>query len=217
MQKHTKAMFSMVIILWAHTLVISIRNVEAHSIIIPPNVFFHLWQPNTYINFASTTSLDNVIQTNNKLYLNQYWFSVESANLTISNFFTDNELIFTVSSSSQNTSTTEIYLDDKGEPTSVYATNGTLTWSYDTSTKTLALNVALSSSVEIEVSWRIQGDVNHDGAVNTQDLAQLSNAYGSDPSKLSWDAYCDINHDSLIDVLDLSKIATDYGKTAKSN
>jgi len=181
----------------------------AHTII-PPHVYFHLWQQNTYINFASTTSLDNITQTNDKLYLNQYWFSVENANLTISKFFTSYQLIFIVNAPSQNTSTTKVYVDDWGEPTSVYATNGTLTWSYDPSTKTLTLEVVHSSPVEIIVDWRILGDVDGDGDVDPDDFYIFSGAYGTSPPS---NPECDLDRDGDVDPDDFYIFAGNYGKS----
>jgi hypothetical protein len=193
-------------------IVASAKNVEAHTITIPPNVYFHLWQQNTYINFASTTTLDNLTQTNDKLYLNQYWFSVENANLTISKFFTTYQLIFIVDAPSQNTSITRVYVDDWGQPTSVCAANATLTWSYDASTKILEFEIIHSSSVETTVDWRIPGDVNGDGIIDISDLSTLNEAYGSKSSNPNWNLECDFNRDSRVDASDLFDLARNYGR-----
>jgi len=195
-------------------LVVSIGNVEGHTISISPNVYFHLWQFNTYINFASTTTLDTVIQTNDKLYLNQYWISVENANLTISKFFTNYQLILIASAPTQSTSTTKVYVDDWGEPTSVYATNGTLTWSYDPSTKILTSTVIHSSRVEIIVDWRIKGDIDGDGDVDSDDLLIVAGAYGSNVGQSNYNLKADIDSDNNIDVDDLHQFARNYGCTS---
>jgi len=194
-------------------LFVNTKNAEAHTITIPSHVYFHLWQQNTYINFASTTSLDSIIQTSDKLYFNQYWFSVENANLTISKFFTSYQLSFIVNAPSGTTSTTKVYVDDWGEPTSVYAINETLTWSYDPSTKTLTFTVLHSSRVEIIVDWGILGDIDKDGDVDSNDLYISAGAYGSSMGQPSYNPEADLDNDGVVDAHDLYQFAKNYGKT----
>ncbi len=192
---------------------VSMKNAVAHTITIPSNVFFHLWQQNTYINFASTTSLDNIIQTNDKLYLNQHWFSIENANLTISKFFKGYQLIFIVKAPSGTTSTTKVYVDDWGEPTSVYATNGTLTWSYNASTRILTFTVLHFGRVEMTVDWGTIGDIDRDGDVDSDDLCIFADTYGSNVGQPSYNPEADIDGDGDVDADDLYLLARNYGKT----
>jgi hypothetical protein len=194
---------------------VNTKNAEAHTITISPNVFFHLWQQDTYINFASTTDLDSIIQTSDKLYLNQYWFNVENANLTISKFFTDYQLVFIVNAPSGTTSTINVYVDEWGEPTSVY-TNGTITWNFDPSTNITAFVVSHTSSVEIAVDWGILGDINRDGDVDFDDLAAFAGSYGSFSGEPAYNADADLDHDGDIDLNDLIVLARNYGKTMDS-
>ncbi len=181
--------------------------------IIPSHVYFHLWQQNTYINFASTTTLNNIIQTYEKLYLDQYWFRVENANLTILKFFMRYQLIFAVNAPSQETSITKVYVGDWREPTSVCATNGTLTWSYDPSAKTLTFTAIHSSWVEITVDWRIIGDVDRDGDVDYTDFVLLAGAYGSSMGQPAYEPEADFNLDGDVDYDDFIALAGNYGET----
>jgi hypothetical protein len=127
--------------------------------------------------------------------------------------YSENKLSFTVSASSGTTSIIKVYVGDKGEPTAVYSTNGTLTWGYDTSTLTLTLNVTHAGAANLLVDWRIPGDVNSDNKVDASDLFYLGKAYGSNPSKPNWNPNCDFNWDDKIDTSDLSTLSTNYGKT----
>ncbi len=194
---------------------VATKNAEAHTITIPSSAFFHLWQQNTYINFASTTSLDNVTQTNDKLYLNQCWFSVENANLTISKLFASYQLIFIVDAPLGTTSTTNIYVDDWGEPTSVYA-NGTLTSSFDPADNIATFMVNHSSPVEITVDWGILGDIDRDGDVDFDDFTVLAGAYGSIHGDPAYDERADFDRDDDVDYDDFIILAGNYGKTINS-
>ena len=125
--------------------------------------------------------------------------------------YENNKLIFTVSAPGI-TSTTKIFAGNKGEPTAVYAPNGTLSWSYNASTMTLTLNVTHISPTEIVVDWRIPGDVDGDGTVNILDLTALGKAYGSTQNNPNWDPNCDFNQDRSVDIYDLYTLGKNYGK-----
>ncbi len=182
------------------------------SKIIPPHVYFHLWQQNTYINFAATRSLNNIIQTKDKIYFDQYWFSVENANLTVLKFFTSYQLIFAINAPSQSISITKVYVDEWGEPTSVYASSGTLTWSYDQSVKMLTFTATHSSRVEISVDWRITGDIDRDGDVDYDDFVILAGAYGSRRGQPAYEPEADFDIDGDVDYDDFIALAGNYGK-----
>lgn len=127
--------------------------------------------------------------------------------------YANRKLTLTIDATSGTTSTTKVYCGDEGEPTAVYATNGTLTWSYNASTTILTLNVVHDGPANILVDWRIPGDVNGDDKVDYSDLFDLSKAYGSDPSKHNWNSDCDFNWDSKVDASDLFDLSENYGKT----
>lgn len=61
------------------------------------------------------------------------------------------------------------------------------------------------------VRIKLLGDVNDDGKVDTSDLFDLGNAYGSDPSKPNWNPDCDFNSDNKVDDSDLSNLSKNYG------
>lgn len=190
------------------------EDAAAHIVTIPPNVYFHLWQQDTYINFASTTNLESIALESNKLCLDQYWFSVENANLTISKFFMSHHLTFIVESPVQSTSIARVYVGDRGEPTSVYAINGTLTWGYEPSTKILVLTIAHTNPAEITVDWGILGDLDNDGDVDSNDLSIFASAYGSDLESESYNQEADIDKDGNVDAHDLYLLAGNYGETS---
>ena len=53
-------------------------------------------------------------------------------------------------------------------------------------------------------------DLNHDGAINIQDLAQIAFAYGSANGDSRYNASGDLNADGLINIFDLALAAFDY-------
>jgi len=111
---------------------------------------------NTYINFAQTTTLSSAYRIGNYWYFNGYKFTVQNANLTINKFFTDNTLRFTLYAGTGTTSTTTIYIPNKGKPSSV---TGALTWSYDAATETLTITAVHNSPVTVEIVWNIPESV----------------------------------------------------------
>lgn len=131
----------------------------------------------------------------------------------ISQSYSDNKFTFTVSATSGQTSTTKIYVGDKGQPKDVI---GAASWSYNASTKILTVIAVHSSSTIIIVKWKLPGDINDDSAVNATDLSLLGNAYGSTdepPPNANWNPEADLNGDNIIDLLDLAIIGENYGKT----
>ena len=186
--------------------------VAAHTVVIPSNVYFHLWQQDTYINFASTTNLENIALESNRLCLDPYWFSVENANLTISRFFVSHLLIFIVDTPVQSQSIIQVYVGDKGEPSSVHIVNGTLTWNYDVSTQTLTFTILHVNAAEVTVDWGILGDVDNDGDVDSDDLHLFAGAYGFDSERGNFNPEADTNRDGNIDVGDLYLLARNYGE-----
>ncbi len=125
---------------------------------------------------------------------------------------TTNKLTFKVVGETGTTSTTKVYVSDKGEPESVCVTNGTLTWSYNASTKTLTLKVSHSGPVEITVDWGILGDIDRDGDVDFDDFTVLAGAYGSILGDSAYDERADFDRDDDVDYDDFIILAGNYGK-----
>lgn len=75
---------------------------------------------------------------------------VDSANVTINDFFKDNKLAFTVTAPTWTVSTTQVYCGDYGKPASV---TGALSWSYNFATNIVTVNILHFSSQQIELEW----------------------------------------------------------------
>lgn len=104
---------------------------------------------NCYINFNSPQVFSNIYRLNGYWYFDGYGFQVENANITITQFFISNQLKFTLYADS-GISTTRIYLNVLGQPTSISGAN---TSSYNPSTKILTLTASHDSPVDIITSW----------------------------------------------------------------
>ena len=126
-----------------------IQLAQAHTITVPTNTYFG-FANGCYINFNPTQTFTTIHRINNYWHFNSYAIQVENANMTITKYFTDNTLSFTVNASSGTTSTTRIYAPNKGKPHTI---TGASSWSYSASTETVTVNVAHSSVAEITVAW----------------------------------------------------------------
>jgi len=126
--------------------------------------------------------------------------------------FSNDTMMLQFISRNNTLSTAEVYCGNRGEPMEIYVVNGTLTWSYDASTTTLAFNVTHKSPTRILIYWKLPSDVNNDGIVDIADLALMGETYGTTPSGANWDEGCDINGDEIIDTHDLEVCSRNYGK-----
>jgi len=122
-----------------------------------------------------------------------------------------NQLTYNVSAPSGTSSITNVYCGDKGEPTSVLASGGDLSWSYNVA-KVLEIKITHAKPAQIIIDWRTPGDVNGDGKVDDSDLLLLSNAYGSSLTSPNWNPDCDFNRDIIINALDLYPLGQNYQK-----
>lgn len=57
------------------------------------------------------------------------------------------------------------------------------------------------------------GDINRDGFVDSTDLVNLADAYGSTPTSPNWNPFADINKDNKVAVADLFILGKDYGES----
>lgn len=118
----------------------------------------------------------------------------------------------TIFVSSDQTSTTEVFVAEKGRPKNVA---DAASWSYDESTRILTVTAIHSGSVVITVKWQFPGDVNLDDIVNATDLLQMSEAYGSTggpPPSLDWNLNADLNGDNVVNASDLVIVGKNFGK-----
>jgi len=135
------------------------------------------------------------------------------ANLTITKLFENKRFTATINAPSETTSTTKVFCGDKGEPITVYSINGTLSWDYNASTKTLTLNVLHDSPTRIVVYWRFPGDIDFDGDVDPDDFYIFSGAYGTRQGDPAYNPEADLDGDGNINSDDFYIFAKDYGKT----
>jgi len=120
------------------------------TITVPTNVYFGLPNYHTYINFDTSETFTTIQRENNYWRFNNYKFQVQNGNLTITKFFTDNQLIFNVTAPSATTTTTRIYCGNQGKPATV---TGATSWSYNDLTNILTVNILHSSPQQIIVEW----------------------------------------------------------------
>lgn len=102
---------------------------------------------NIYQQWNSTTTNVNVTLLT-KYFLNA---SAQNINVTLqSATYESGKLTFTVSAPSGTTSTTKVYVDDKGKPKDV---NGASNWFYENGSQVLTITVLHRSSETVEVFW----------------------------------------------------------------
>lgn len=56
-------------------------------------------------------------------------------------------------------------------------------------------------------------DLNEDGIVNIEDIAQVAEYFGSEPGHSRWNAEADINGDEIVNIIDVVLVAKQFGKT----
>ena len=129
-------------------LALFISNVYAHTITVPTNVYFGFGN-GVYINFNSAKTFDTAYRESGTWYFDNDWFTVSNANMTFTNYFIDDKLIFTLTGSTGSNATVYFYAYGRGLSVSVegadYATVNSS--GIHTITKTL------QSSATITVTW----------------------------------------------------------------
>jgi len=66
----------------------------------------------------------------------------------------------------------------------------------------------------IDVTGRLPGDCNGDGAVDIFDVIIIVNSFGSSPGDPAWDERGDLNGNGMVDVLDVIAVVTHFGSGA---
>ncbi|HEV2120918.1 MAG TPA: PKD domain-containing protein [Candidatus Bathyarchaeia archaeon] len=59
----------------------------------------------------------------------------------------------------------------------------------------------------------IRADVNHDGQVDSADVAIVAQAFQSTPSSANWNPSADVNQDGIVDIVDVAIIAFTFGQS----
>lgn len=119
------------------------------------NTDFHFgFGTGSYINFSAirTFTTHPYKGADGYWYFDSYGFQVTNANMTITQFFTDDKLIFDLTATTGTTSTTNIYLAGKGEPTKVL---GATTWGYNPTTNIITISVTHASPETLEIIWYV--------------------------------------------------------------
>lgn len=136
----------------------------------------------------------------------------KEANITSTSYM-PNKLNLTVNSLSGTTSTTLIYIGDKGEPKEV---NGATSWSYDEPSKLLTITVTHTDPATIiTLKWRLPGDANGDGTVDIFDIGTISAHWYPGPpiGPLGYDPSADLNNDGAVDIFDIGIVSANWGQT----
>lgn len=136
---------------------------SAHTVTVPTNVYFGLPSYSTYINFNTQQTFDTAYRESSYWYFDGYGFQIQNGNMTITDLFVSdsNKLTFIVSASSGETSTTKVYVGDKGKPRIVRMDGITQSygdiWTYDEDTKITSLSNVHSSSSNVVLDWSEEG------------------------------------------------------------
>jgi len=126
--------------------------VSAHNITVPTNAYFG-FGTDCYIKFDTQQTFDAVKRKGTYWYFNDYGFQVQNANMTITNFFTNNKLVFVTDAPSGITSTTRIYVGNKGKPYQIVVDGKQYPIRYDAATRILTIQISHSSPSKVVVNW----------------------------------------------------------------
>lgn len=173
------------------TLFLLIPFAQAHTITVP--AWYYFPTQGYWINFSpsqvlGTWSYDAV---NDYQYFDGYGFQVQNANMTITNFFSNNKLEFTNTAGTGNISTTEVYVGSKGKPTAVEINNQAYSegdkWTWDSLGSIVTVTWIHSSVANIILSWvsSSSDEQEPDGEPYT-DTTQIIRVTPEDKSGLLW-------------------------------
>ena len=124
-----------------------VSNVYAHTVAVPTTAYFGFGN-NCYIKFASTQSFGTVYRENSYWYFGVYGFQIQNGNMTINTYFVNGELELKVTPETGKTSTTKVYVADKGQPT---IATGADSCSYNDTTK--IVTITNSGGAIVTLAW----------------------------------------------------------------
>ena len=131
------------------TLFLLTSNAYAHTINVPSNCYFGIPTYGTYLNFNPALTFDTAYREGNNWYFDNSWFTIQNANLTFTNYFLNDKLIFVLTGSTGSYATVYFYAYGRSLTVTVegadYATVNSS--GVHTITKTL------QSSATITVTW----------------------------------------------------------------
>ena len=123
---------------------------QAYATVTVPATAYFGYGTGTYTNFQSQQTFNTVYRESDMWYFNDYGLNVENANLTVTKYFDNEELDFTVDAGAGQTSTSKIYCANLGEP---YKLEGVRDWEYDGSARLVTVHVDHESSEDVKVYW----------------------------------------------------------------
>jgi hypothetical protein len=142
---------------------------------------------NSYLSFNTQTTLTSYKQVDdsnstwkNYLFLSQYGFNVENANLTLTRFFTGKILEFSTIGVSP--VTIKVYNPDESSPEAVSAVS---TWSYEPTTHITTLTLT-DANVYVVVNWNPASNGNGGGNYNSSPSPSPSPTVNPSPSPMPY-------------------------------
>ena len=123
---------------------------SAYATVTVPATAYFGYGTGAYTNFQSQQTFTSVYRESDMWYFNDYGLNVENANLTVTKYFDNEELDFTVDAGAGETSTSKIYCANLGEP---YKLEGVRDWEYDGSTRIVTVHVDHQSSEDVKIYW----------------------------------------------------------------
>lgn len=150
---HALKQFKLALLSTVFLLFLLVPYAQAHNIYVSTYAYFPT--QGQYINFASQQTLDtwSYDAISDYQYFNGVGFQIANANLTITRFFVEDRLNFTLYGESGTNSTTNIYVGNLGEPESVEVDGVETPIDYNVTSRILTVTVAHSSPEQVVIFW----------------------------------------------------------------
>ena len=132
-------------------LTLALTPLAESKVIVYPNIYFPLPTTDTYVNFASTTTLTSANRIGEYWYFNGLGFTSINCNVTINELFNPNmdKISLTTKKLSDDQTVNILLPSTKGTPTYVSNSNG---WSFNTATNLLTINTTATTQTVV-ISW----------------------------------------------------------------